>query len=419
MNQSSFLSAPLAPAGQTLLDRILRLLQPPRTLRFTAEGRNFTIITLVVGFAAVNTGNNLLYLMLGLMLSTIVLSGILSEQMIRRLAVKREIPPRIFAGEETLIRIAITSGKRVIPTFAIEAEDVFNEKDPERMRRGITGWILEILRWTRAEDLLRHGMKRFLLHVPAGETRTIAYKHVFPRRGPARFAAVSISTRFPFAFFRKARYLEAPGEALVWPAKRAAPEQFQRWLGRQGEVSTAEPGAGLEFHSLRPFRPGDDARAIHWKSFARRRKLMTREFEREQRRRLTICVNNECTGVTGPSDLDSAEEAIALAASIASWAIGNNYETGLCALGLVVDPAAGEAHLTHLMNCLARLDVYTQRPAGLAWRFPPEDRAGSLVLISPSAASAFRGGPAFECEIRVDAKGGARVMMTQAWREAA
>ena len=53
--------------------------RPPRKLKFTREGKFFVGITLGVGFAAINTGNNLLYLLLGMLLSLIVLSGVMSE----------------------------------------------------------------------------------------------------------------------------------------------------------------------------------------------------------------------------------------------------------------------------------------------------------------------------------------------------
>ncbi len=51
----------------------------PRRLRITFEGKAFLLITLGVGAAAINTGNNLLYLAFSMNLSLIVVSGFLSE----------------------------------------------------------------------------------------------------------------------------------------------------------------------------------------------------------------------------------------------------------------------------------------------------------------------------------------------------
>ena len=83
-------------ASPTLWDRFVvrmrRWLRPPRRLRATREGKYFVGITLGVGFAAVNTGNNLLYLLLGMMLSLIIASGILSEVSLRDLSLTRTPP---------------------------------------------------------------------------------------------------------------------------------------------------------------------------------------------------------------------------------------------------------------------------------------------------------------------------------------
>src|SRR5690242_10644944 len=89
-------------AGPRLLGRALpwwRRFRPPRRLSFTREGRIIVILSVSVGFAAINTGNNLLYLLLGWLLSFIIASGILSEITLKRLSVERRPPPRVFAGE--------------------------------------------------------------------------------------------------------------------------------------------------------------------------------------------------------------------------------------------------------------------------------------------------------------------------------
>ena len=52
-----------------------RILRAPRKLLFTRDGRWFVGMTIFVGAGAVNTGNNLLYLVLGMMLGLIIVSG--------------------------------------------------------------------------------------------------------------------------------------------------------------------------------------------------------------------------------------------------------------------------------------------------------------------------------------------------------
>src|SRR5690242_7719372 len=94
-----------------------------RHLRFTREGKVFVFVTFALGFAAVNTGTNLMYLMFGFMLSLIVLSGILSEHVLRKLTIERRLPKRAFAGEPALIELAVKNGKERLVSYSVEIED--------------------------------------------------------------------------------------------------------------------------------------------------------------------------------------------------------------------------------------------------------------------------------------------------------
>ena len=84
-----------APTG--LRERLRIWLRPPRQLRPTRAGWVFLSVILGVGFAALNTGNNLLYLVLSLMLAFLTLSGVLSESALRGVRLRRELPREVFA----------------------------------------------------------------------------------------------------------------------------------------------------------------------------------------------------------------------------------------------------------------------------------------------------------------------------------
>src|SRR3977135_3563862 len=82
-------------------------MRPPRRLKFTREGKFFVGITLGVGFAAINTGNNLLYLLLGMLLALIIVSGLMSELSLRDLTVVRRLPLRAQVGRPHLVEIQL------------------------------------------------------------------------------------------------------------------------------------------------------------------------------------------------------------------------------------------------------------------------------------------------------------------------
>ena len=86
---------PRAGRRSALSRRVARRLRPPRVLRPTRAGWVFFGLTFGVGFAALNTGNNLLYLVLSLMLAFLVLSGALSESALRGITVQRILPGEI------------------------------------------------------------------------------------------------------------------------------------------------------------------------------------------------------------------------------------------------------------------------------------------------------------------------------------
>src|SRR5438876_12253102 len=92
-------------------------LRPPRRLKVTRQGSTFLVLTIGVGLGALNTGNNLLYLVLGLLLSTIVVSGVLSERCLRHLEVRRLGAESAYADEPFAFRYALL--RRRGPAFAL------------------------------------------------------------------------------------------------------------------------------------------------------------------------------------------------------------------------------------------------------------------------------------------------------------
>ena len=92
----------------------------PRTLHPTQEGWGFLGLTVLLGVAALNSGNNLLYLAVALLLSLIVLSGLLSEQGFRKVRVSVHLPRRCFAGTPASVRVTVQNNKRRLPSYALQ-----------------------------------------------------------------------------------------------------------------------------------------------------------------------------------------------------------------------------------------------------------------------------------------------------------
>src|SRR5262249_58543928 len=97
---------PLFNLGVSPTFTFIRAMSRRRSIRFTPEGVRFLLFTLGIGLAAINTGNNLFYLLLAMMLSLIVVSGLLSEHCLRRLEFRRHMPDLIMANEPTTLTIS-------------------------------------------------------------------------------------------------------------------------------------------------------------------------------------------------------------------------------------------------------------------------------------------------------------------------
>ena len=324
------------PAASSILKNVFIMLKkwatPPRSLRITKAGWKFIGLTLVVGFAAVNTGNNLLYLVFGLMLSSIAASGILSELMLRKIRITRTFPRHIFARQMVPVSVDVNNHKRRIASFSLLIEDFSQENHQEQTR--------------------------YILKIPPKDTATMTYPVTFLQRGLHRPGKIRISTRYPFGFFRKsATFVETEDEILVYPnLEKLNPSDIPRLISQAGEPNTLKRGSGLEIHSIREYVHGDGSARIHWKSTAKLAKLMTKEFEEEQKKKISIILD-----ISVPSRSVSAafyqnvEQAISLTASYIMHFTRNDFQVQLHTPTQKSPFANGQRHLFRLLRVLALL----------------------------------------------------------------
>ncbi len=326
---------------------IRRWFRPPRRLRFSRAGWLFTGGTLVMGFAAIGTGNNLLYLVLGAMLGFITLSGWLSEQMIRRLEVRRRPVRGLTAGRPGRIAYDLRNAKRRLPSLAVEIGEAGREG---------RAWVAAL---------------------EAGEGATVRAETTWERRGVYPLETVTLATSFPFGLFRKERDLEIAGEATVWPRHDRAvrePRLAGERVRRAGESFAGAAGARGEYRGLRPYRPGDDPRDVHWRTTARVGHPVVREYERDRATALWICLDLRAA----PGD--EAETAVEIAASLAAAAAARGDPFALATPEARVAPGTGAAQLERVLDALARARLRPGAPPPA-----PPVPARECVLVTAGA----------------------------------
>lgn len=321
-----------------------------RMQRVTREGWFYVGFTLVVGAAAINTGNNLLYLVLGLQLSLVLLSALLSETVLRGIEVSRELPRHATAGQAFRAAFVVKNHKRRFSSFSL----VLSEEDGPAA-----------------------GVRVFVSRVAARSEARAIYEAVVPRRGDGSFGTVRVTTRFPFGLFEKSREQELPATLPIHPMPVRAPAVRLGPLTGEGERPEPRPGNGLEFHALREYRSGDDPRQIHWRSTARAGRALVVERERERRRCVTLLADTR--GLRGDRAVDGlAESALALARRFLEM----GCEVGFAWNDGSVPPGAGPTQLRRIGDAAASLLVgRTDAPAPKAFR-------GSHAVPVPGAAPA-------------------------------
>jgi uncharacterized protein (DUF58 family) len=246
--------------------RVKRFFTPPRRLKFTREGKYYLGITLGVGFAAINTGNNLLYLLLGMLLSLIVVSGVMSDLSLRKLTVTRRLPARAQVGRPHLVEIEVYNHKKRVPSYAIEVEDLRAGQPADK--------------------------RCFFLKISPSSAQVAAYRRTPAKRGRDRHTGFRIATRFPFGLFEKSREVTAEGELVIYPAVDPVRLPVLEGGRRQGGTAAAGRGGGDETYSLRQLREGDDPRDIYWRKSTTSTGLVLRERARETRPDVVLALDD-------------------------------------------------------------------------------------------------------------------------------
>ncbi len=298
----------------------------------TRAGVIYVLVTLVIGIAALNTGNNLLYIVVAAMLAAILVSGIVSAVVLRGLELKVSLPEHVFAGKTATARIVLSNPRRFLPSFSIRVVPAQRNKQnsqqwkwerttfsfplnraPENQWLRLRDWRVRRVKVSPSEPGLFERMVYFPYLPPRGSlTATLDLR--FARRGRYCESGFGLATRFPFAFLTKTRDVALRSEILVYPPVEAPDELFEILPLVRGEWESFVRGRGSDLYRIREYMPEDSARHVDWKASAKSGSLKVREFSREDERKLCIVFDNPATGAVSDH---AYERGVNLAASLA------------------------------------------------------------------------------------------------------
>lgn len=312
-------------------------------LEITSGGAIFLLILGVVGFAAWNTGNNLLFLVFSLLCSTLFVGGAAARAALRDLIVSARFPDHIFAADPAPVIVTLRNAKRLLPSFSImvAARGPSESTQQNRKRRSPRFSKRPLAYFT------------YVPHHAAAEQRV---EQVFPKRGHVLITGFELATLFPFGFFRFRRRLRARDvDIVVYPRPEPISDELHLLPAFAGRMVSARRGIGQDLFSLRDYQPQDDLRHIDWKATARSRQLTVREFTAEDERRTTIILDTtQPYGANAEEFNTRFEHGVVQAASLLKHFIDERAEVRLM-LGAELGPYG--TGVNHLYSCLRRLAV--------------------------------------------------------------
>ncbi|HEY6336939.1 MAG TPA: DUF58 domain-containing protein [Candidatus Sulfotelmatobacter sp.] len=298
-----------------------------------SAGVIYVLVTLVIGIAALNTGNNLLYIVVAAMLAAILVSGMVSAMVLRWLELDVRLPEHVFAGRAVPGRIVLRNPRRYLPSFSVFVLSTRkSRKKPEKQWRWEATTFAFPFNRPQEEQWLRLPDRRLrrvtIAPDPPGIFPGIAYfpflppqkelsadlELLFEQRGRYREGSFGVATRFPFAFLTKTRHVALPREVLVYPRIEPTDELTDILPMVRGEWESFVRGRGSDLHRIREYQPEDSARHVDWKATAKSGSLKVREFSREDERRVCIVFDNPAPGVLSDA---AYERGVGLAASLA------------------------------------------------------------------------------------------------------
>jgi uncharacterized protein (DUF58 family) len=329
----------------------------PFSFSITRLGWVYIGAVFLLSMAAINTGNNLLFMVLAALLSAIVVSGIVARSSLRSIAVSLQVPENVFVGEPVSIRVSLWNRKRLFPSFSIWVDEL------QSGDRRSGSWFQRFIgrRDGPESSVLRH--PAYFPIVAPGEKRSELIVQSFPRRGSYRLEGFRVSTRYPFGLFRRGERARAQGEVLVYPEVHDVSSHFHLLPFLPGRTEGLHVGHGESLYAIRQYQEGESARVVDWKATAKTGTLMAREYARQEESSVCVILDTLLHQAGPPDSVQRFEKAVTLAASLAVHFSDEGAELELLTPREYVPPGIGTHHLYRMLRCLAVVSCEPARDA--------------------------------------------------------
>lgn len=270
----------------------------------------------MLGFAAVNTGNNLLFLIVAGLLAFMSVTGYAGMLNIKNLALEIAPPAEIYAGNTASFTVRIHNLKPHMPSFLLFME------------------------------CMDHQGRSAVIPLLKGNDRAeLPIWLTIEQRGMRDLGRFRISSPFPVSFFIRHWDFKIDCSILVYPRLLADSVLAYQVSGqRKGEEFVKQRGHDGELEHITPYSGSEPLKTIHWKHSARSDELYVKQFG----------ISAAPPVIINPDALvgNDPEERI----SKAAWQIKRSIATRPVGLQLgetLIKPGSGISHYRRLLSRLA------------------------------------------------------------------
>ncbi len=217
-------------------------------IRITKAGWIYIFLTLFLGFSAINTGNNLVFLVVSALLGFMGVSGFFGKANLSRITVYVEVPAEVYAGKSSLLKIRLRNDRKFFPAFLLTI----------RMR----------------------GSALLFPYIATKSEAAGSLRFFFDSRGIHTFQSVELCSVFPFNFFIRSTTIETNLTVVAFPEPRRCEmvRLFEKDVLRGDEQSSDTRGYDSEVQTIRDYIQGDPLKYISWKATAKTGDLKTKEM---------------------------------------------------------------------------------------------------------------------------------------------
>ncbi|HPM82844.1 MAG TPA: DUF58 domain-containing protein [Candidatus Anammoximicrobium sp.] len=264
------------------------------------EGWYLLLLLAVVLTWALLRENNLLLLVAGLMAAMLLINWRLSVAALRRLEVRRCAVSNAHAGSWLTIELEVANTRRRLGSWALSVEDSVKRQDDQRDMQPVRPSVM-------------------FPYLPAGQSMRQSYRVCLPQRGRYALGPLRVSTRFPFGLVQRALWHPGDDQLLVLPRLgRLRPAWLQHYQpAPHGTRGARRPGyVPGDFFAVREWQAGDSVRWVHWRSTARHRELVVRQFEQPGERELGVLLDLWEPDEPQPDQRQRVELAVSFAATL-------------------------------------------------------------------------------------------------------